>query len=80
VRPDLVGLVPGARFQDILDYHSSVEQAAVTAARNGVGTLVCTHFVPSPGPGQHDGWRSQAVAHFAGQVVLADDLTVLTFD
>jgi hypothetical protein len=28
----------------VLDYHSSVPQAAETAVRNGVGTLVLTHL------------------------------------
>ena len=36
MRADLVRLVPMARFQDVLDYHSTVEQAATTAARAGV--------------------------------------------
>lgn len=75
VRDDLVRLVPSARLHDILDYHSSVEQAGQTAARAGVRVLVCTHFVPAIGPGQDDEWRSRAAAHFAGEIVLADDLT-----
>ena len=33
IREDLVRAVPSARLQDILDYHSTVEQAAQTAAR-----------------------------------------------
>lgn len=75
IRDDLVKLVPSARLQDILDYHSSVEQAAQTATRCGVRTLVCTHFVPALAAGQEDAWRSQAAAHFDGEIVLADDLT-----
>lgn|GEM_PF-5647593 len=51
VRDDLVRLVPSQRFQDILDYHSSVAQAAQTAARAGVSTLVLTHYVPALQPG-----------------------------
>ena len=35
IRDDLVKLVPNERMQDILDYHSSVEQAAQTASRWG---------------------------------------------
>lgn len=75
IRDDLVKLVPMQRFQDILDYHSTVAQAAQTAARAGVGTLVLTHYVPSLQPGQEDEWRALAAPHFAGPVVLGDDLT-----
>jgi ribonuclease Z len=77
VRDDLVRMVPSARLQDILDYHSSVEQAGVTAARAGVGTLVCTHYVPALLPGQEDAWREQAARHFAGEIVLGADLTTV---
>ena len=75
IREDLVRLVPSARFQDILDYHSTVEQAARTAASAGVGTLILTHYVPSMQPGQEDEWRALAAAHFTGTIVLGDDLT-----
>lgn len=75
LREDLVKLVPNARFQDILDYHSTVEQAAQTATRNRVGTLVLTHYVPAIGPGQDEEWRALAAAHFSGPIVLGDDLT-----
>jgi ribonuclease Z len=75
IRDDLVALVPNARLQDILDYHSSVAQAAQTAARAGVGTLVLTHYVPPMQPGQEDEWRAIAAEHFAGDIVLGDDLT-----
>ena len=37
IRADLVEKVPIQRLLDILDYHSSVEQAAATAKRGGVG-------------------------------------------
>lgn len=77
IRDDLVRLVPMARLQDILDYHSTVAQAADTAARAGVGTLVLTHRVPTPAPGSDDEWRAQAASHFDGEVVLADDLTTV---
>jgi ribonuclease Z len=75
IRDDLVALVPSARLQDILDYHSTVEQAAQTAARAGVGTLLLTHYVPAMAPGQEDQWRALAAAHFGGHIVLGDDLT-----
>lgn len=75
IRDDLVKLVPSQRLQDILDYHSTVEQAAQTATRAGVSTLVLTHYVPSIAPGADDEWRALAAAHFAGNIVLGDDLT-----
>lgn len=78
LRADIVKMVPNPRFQDILDYHSTVEDAARTAARAGVGTLVLTHYVPGIAPGQEDEWRALAAAHFDGPVVLGDDLTSVT--
>ena len=82
LREDLVRqfapLVPtGARFLDILDYHSTVEQAGQTAARAGVKTLVLTHFVPALQPGQEDEWRAMAAQHFAGEIVVGPDLTAV---
>lgn len=78
IRPDLVRLIPSGRLQDILDYHSTIEQAATTAARCGVKTLMCTHYVPSLDPTQADQWRALAAEHFDGDIVLADDLTSVT--
>ena len=80
VREDLVRtfapLVPtGERFLDILDYHSTVQQAGQTAARAGVGTLVLTHYVPAIQPGQEDEWRALAAEHFSGTIVVGPDLT-----
>jgi len=77
IREDLVRLVPNQRFKDILDYHSTVEQAAQTATQAGVGTLVLTHYVPSMQPGQEGEWRALAAEHFAGPIVLGDDLTAV---
>ena len=74
IREDLVRQVPVARLQDILDYHSSVEQAAQTATRGGVGTLVLTHYVPPMQPGTEEEWRALAAAHFSGSIELGDDL------
>lgn len=78
IRKDLVALVPQQRLKDILDYHSSVEQAAATAARAGVGTLVLTHYVPPLAPGQEDQWRALAATEFGGPVELGDDLLRVT--
>jgi ribonuclease Z len=74
LRDDLVNLVPVQRFRDTIDYHSTVEQAARTAARAGVGTLVLTHQVPSPAPGSADEWSNIASRHFDGPVVFGEDL------
>ena len=60
IRDDLVKRVPSQRFNDILDYHSTVEQAAQTATRAGVGTLVLTHYVPSMQPGDEAEWQAIA--------------------
>jgi ribonuclease Z len=78
IRRSLVENVPMARFQDILDYHSSVEDAARTAARAGVRTLVLTHCVPPPIPGTEGEWIAEAAAHFDGEILLADDLQSVT--
>ncbi len=75
IRRDLVERVPSQRFQDILDYHSTVEDAGRTAARAGVKTLLLTHYVPPILPGQEDEWRALASAQFGGAVVLGPDLT-----
>lgn len=78
IRDDLVRAIPNGRIQDILDYHSTVEQAAQTAARAGVATLVMTHYVPPMAPSDSEAWRALAAAHFTGRIVLGDDLTVAT--
>ena len=48
IRKDIIGAIGIQRLVDTLDYHSSVEEAAQTAARNGVGTLV---LLVKSGPG-----------------------------
>ena len=74
IRADQVQAIPVPRLQDILDYHSSVEQAAQTAARGGVATLVLTHYVPPMQPGAEHEWRAIAAAHFDGPIEVGDDL------
>jgi ribonuclease Z len=74
VRRDLIEQFGLPRLSDVLDYHSSVPDAAQTAARNRVGTLVLTHLVPTPVPGTEGEWIDQAKAHFAGNIELATDL------
>jgi len=78
IRKDVIAKVPLQRMQDTLDYHSSPEEAAATAARNDVGTLVLTHYVPAPLPGGLDEWRALAAAHFDGTVEAGDDLHTVT--
>jgi ribonuclease Z len=78
IRDDIVKQIPVARLQDILDYHSSVEQSGEVAARNRVKTLMLTHLVPAPQPEQYDEWRAIAAKHFSGEIVIGDDLTSVT--
>jgi ribonuclease Z len=77
VRRDLIDHIGLPRLTDVLDYHSSVPEAAETAARAGVRTLVLTHLVPAPAPGTEQEWLDQATAHFTGEVVLGADLVSL---
>ena len=74
VRRDLIEAFGLARLSDVLDYHSSVPDAASTAARAGVRTLVLTHLVPAPGPGAEAAWLDQAASGFGGEVLVASDL------
>lgn len=78
LRPDLVRAIPLPRIQDILDYHSSVEDAARTATRNGVGKLVLTHMLPFCPVGTETEWKDEAKAHFDGEVIVGPDLTSIT--
>lgn len=78
LRDDLVSLAPMARFRETIDYHSTVEQAARTATEAGVATLVLTHQVPTPAPGDDEAWLEQARRHFSGAVVFGEDLTTVT--
>jgi ribonuclease Z len=77
VRRDLIAPIGLQRLTDVLDYHSSVQDAARTAARTGVGTLVLTHLVPAPVPGAEAEWAALAREHFDGVVVVAQDLLTL---
>ncbi|WP_420108664.1 ribonuclease Z [Mycolicibacter arupensis] len=74
IRNDLIEALPQQRIRDICDYHSSVAQAAETASRAGVGTLVLTHYVPALVPGQEEQWRALAAAEFDGPIELGNDL------
>ncbi|BBX01759.1 ribonuclease Z [Mycolicibacterium moriokaense] len=74
IRKDLIDAMPMQRIRDICDYHSSVEEAAATAARAGVGILILTHYVPAIAPGQEDEWRALAATAFDRQIEVGDDL------
>jgi ribonuclease Z len=74
IRDDLLRAVGLPRLIDVCDYHSSVEQAADTAKRAGVGKLVLTHCVPPVAPGMEDEWRDLAATVFDGEIVIAADL------
>lgn len=78
IRKDVVSLAPNPMAQDILDYHSGVDEAAQTAARAGAKRLVLTHMVPAPTPEQYPEWVELAAAHFDGEIVIGDDLTTVT--
>jgi len=74
IRKDLIDPLPQQRIRDICDYHSSVEEAAATAERAGVGIFVMTHYVPPIAPGQEEEWRMRAATVFSRQIELGDDL------
>ena len=80
IRTDLIEAFGLPRLLDVCDYHSSVEQAAQTAERGGVRTLVLTHMVPAPAPGTEQEWIDLAAEHFGGRVVLAADLDRIDLD
>ncbi len=75
IRKDIIANLPMQRIKDTLDYHSSPEEAAQTATRGRVGTLILTHYVPPiPTGGAGDDWKALAAEHFSGVVELGDDL------
>jgi len=77
IRRDLIEQIGLPRLTDVLDYHSSVSDAAQTASRNRVVTLVLTHLVPAPVAGTEEEWLDQASAQFTGKIVLATDLLII---
>jgi ribonuclease Z len=75
IRKDIIANLPMQRIKDTLDYHSSPEEAAQTASRGSVRTLVLTHYVPPiPTGGAGEDWKALAAEHFSGVVELGDDL------
>jgi len=77
VRRDQIEALGLPRLLDVIDYHSAVPDAARTAERAGVGTLVLTHMVPPVQPGAEQEWIDQAADEFGGVVVLSEDLTTV---
>jgi ribonuclease Z len=77
VRKDQIEAIGLPRLVDVLDYHSDVAQAADTAARAGVRTLVLTHMVPAPAPGTEQEWIDQAAPVFGGEILVAADLMTI---
>ncbi|MGI9577406.1 MAG: MBL fold metallo-hydrolase [Microthrixaceae bacterium] len=77
IREDIIRQIPLQRLQDVTDYHSTVVQAAQTAAEAEVGTLVLVHMVPSPAPGDEAEWIGIARQHFDGTVLAPNDLDSL---
>ena len=78
LRRDILEPIPMEGFQDILDYHSGVAQAAETASRVGSKRLVLTHMVPAPEPNDYPDWIARAAAFFDGEIVIGDDLTTIS--
>jgi len=77
VRRDQIQAIGLPRLLDVLDYHSSVQDAARTASRAGVTTLVLTHMVPPPRPGAEQEWVDLARAEFDGEIIVAADLSTV---
>ena len=77
IRKDIIENVPLQRMLDTLDYHSSPEEAAQTAERAGIETLILTHYVPAFPPGQDADWRERVAGSFSGTIEMGDDLHVV---
>ena len=74
IRKDVIAEIPIPRLLDVLDYHSSPEEAAQTAQRAAMDTLVLTHYMPAFPSGGGEDWRARTAEHFDGTIELGDDL------
>ena len=78
-------LLPGRLSEDIpprvrrhiLASHTPAEDAGRVAAAANVRMLVLNHLVPTEPPAPDDEWIAPARKHFAGRIVLAQDLMEL---
>ena len=70
--------MPIQRMQHTLGYHSSLGEAAATAAGAGLDPLVLTRCVPAFASGGGGDGRELAARHFTGRVELGDDLHHIT--
>lgn len=69
----------GAIFHDILDYHTSPEDAGAVAAEAGVGALALTHFLPqTPIPGLISTFVRDAKRTYDGPVYAMRDGDVIS--
>lgn len=69
----------GAIFHDILDYHTSPEEAGSVAAEAGVGALAITHFLPqTPLPGLAHTFVQEAKRTYDGPVYAMRDGDVIS--
>lgn len=69
----------GAIFHDILDYHTSPEDAGEIAQEAGVGALAITHFLPQPSiPGLDSTFVRAARTTYDGPVWAARDGDVIS--
>lgn len=65
--------------RDILNYHSSPEQAADAARAAGVGHLLLNHIVPPlPFKFTYPAFLGDAADHFAGPITVGEDGTVVS--
>lgn len=62
--------------EHLLASHTTEEQVGAIARAAGVRTLVLNHFVPADSV-PADTWREAAARHFAGQIVIGEDLMEL---
>jgi len=75
IRDDLIKQIPVERLQDVIGYHSTVEDAARTATKAGVKTLVLNHCVPAPSTTEDIAqWIDIASKFFEGEIILPSDL------
>jgi ribonuclease Z len=69
----------GAIFEDILDYHTSPDDAGAVAAEAGVGALAITHLLPqTPIPGLTEVFARDARRTFDGPVYVMRDGDVIS--